>query len=542
MSPKRDGREGAEPTLTAATRSRATSTSSDGAVVITPSDHRYPDVVRGLNQRFVGRPEAVHLANSTGQVLRAVQDAVDNGKRITVRSGGHCYEDFVFNPAVQVVIDMSAMNAVYFDPMRNAVAVEAGATLLRVYHTLYKLWGVTIPAGVCYSVGMGGHVTGGGWGMLSRQHGLVSDHLYAVEVVVVDESRRVRTVVATREEDDPNRELWWAHTGAGGGNFGVVTRFWFRSPGAVGATPSALLPKPPQWVLLSALGWLWDDLSEEGFANLVKNYDSWQVANKDPDSPHLGLSSWLVLFQKGAGMPEIAVLTQVDDAAPNARRVLDDYLTEINRGVQGAGAPGAGTNGGIPAPRELPWLQATSYLSTMHQVLTDPTLRAEYKSAYVRNNLPDHQIDILYRHLTRPDFINPYAFVQFTPFGGKVNAVAPDATASAHRDSAYQLHWQAMWTDPADDATNIAWARDFYEEMFADTGGVPVPNELTDGCYISYPDIDLSEGPHNSSLVPWHYLYYKENYPRLQEVKGVWDPLNIFHHAQSIRLPSPQSR
>ena len=46
--------------------------------------------------------------------------------------------------------------------------------------------------------------------------------------------RRARSVVATRESSDPNRDLWWAHTGGGGGNFGVVTRYWFRSPGAAG--------------------------------------------------------------------------------------------------------------------------------------------------------------------------------------------------------------------------------------------------------------------------------------------------------------------
>ena len=31
-------------------------------------------------------------------------------------------------------------------------------------------------------------------------------------------SGRARSVIATRERTDPNRELWWAHTGAGGGN------------------------------------------------------------------------------------------------------------------------------------------------------------------------------------------------------------------------------------------------------------------------------------------------------------------------------------
>lgn len=115
---------------------------------------------------------------------------------------------------------MSALKAVYFDAEHGAFAVEAGALLLDVYERLYRGWGVTVPGGMCFQVGAGGHVSGGGWGLLCRRYGLVVDHLYAVEVVVVDEDGTVRTVVATREDDDPDRELWWAHTGGGGGTSG----------------------------------------------------------------------------------------------------------------------------------------------------------------------------------------------------------------------------------------------------------------------------------------------------------------------------------
>src|SRR6185437_15568798 len=99
----------------------------------------------------------------------------------------------------------------------------------------------TIPAGMCPTVGIGGHCTGGGYGFLSRQHGAVVDHLEAVEVVVVDRSGTARTVRASRDPADPDHDLWWACAGGGGGNFGIVTRFWFRSPGATGADPGGLL-------------------------------------------------------------------------------------------------------------------------------------------------------------------------------------------------------------------------------------------------------------------------------------------------------------
>ncbi|GAB3837279.1 hypothetical protein GCM10027610_039110 [Dactylosporangium cerinum] len=111
------------------------------ATTITPADAQYPDLVRGTNLRFVGSPDAVHLVHSTEQVVATVRQAVQSGRRLAVRSGGHCYENFVADPAVRVVIDLSPMRAITFDPVRNAFCVEAGATLGEVNDTLYKGWG-----------------------------------------------------------------------------------------------------------------------------------------------------------------------------------------------------------------------------------------------------------------------------------------------------------------------------------------------------------------------------------------------------------------
>jgi FAD/FMN-containing dehydrogenase len=130
--------------------------------------------------------------------------------------------------------------------LRGGLAATAvGVTLGEAYRRLFAGWGVTVPAGWCPTVGAGGHVLGGGFGPLSRLLGLAVDYLYAVEVVVVDRRGRARRVVATRGRWDANRDLWWAHTGGGGGNFGVVTRYWFRTPGARSDDPSRLLPTPP---------------------------------------------------------------------------------------------------------------------------------------------------------------------------------------------------------------------------------------------------------------------------------------------------------
>lgn len=506
------------------------------AVTVTPGDPRYADLVRGINQRWVGAPEYVRLVTSTEQVVSAVQEAVSAGKRIAVRSGGHCYEDFVFNKDVRAVIDMSAMTEVYFDPARRAFAVEAGASNLAVYETLYKMWGVGLPAGSCYSVSAGGHISGGGYGLLSRQHGLTVDHLYGVEVVVVDEKGTARAVVATREPDDPNRELWWAHTGGGGGNFGVITRYWLRSPEATGSDPSTLLPRPPSEVFVHATALKWDDLDEAAFTRLLRNWGTWHERNSAPDSPCNAVFGLLKLTHRSAG--QVGLVTQVDATVPGARRMLDDYLTAIHDGVGSARRAMTrrmGEHAPMPefsAPRRLPWFLATDSLSG-----ANPTLRGKYKSAYMRKGFTDAQIKALHRHLSRTDYTNPDALVQVDSYGGRINAVAPADTAVAQRDSVLKLQYQTYWTDPAEDARHLAWIRELYRDVYAGTGGVPVPDDVNDGCYVNYPDTDLGDPAWNTSSTSWARLYYKDNYPRLRRVKAAWDPKNVFRHTQSVRLP-----
>lgn len=67
---------------------------------------------------------------------------------------------------------------------------------------------------------------------------------------------------------------------------------------------------------------------------------------------------------------------------------------------------------------------------------------------------------------------------------------------------------------------------------------MPGLDGVTDGMFINYADADVRDPAWNSSGIPWHRLYYKDNYPRLRQVKAKWDPRNVFRHALSVELPS----
>ncbi len=156
------------------------------------------------------------------------------------------------------------------------------------------------------------------------------------------------------------------------------------------------------------------------------------------------------------------------------------------------------------------------------------------KDALLRRRFTDRQIAVAYQYLTRTDHAVGLTLGMAT-YGGRINIVVPDATASAHRDAILTMSVSAGWADPQDEARTLAWVRQFYRDIFADTGGVPVPGTVSSGANINHPDIDLADPAWNTSGVPWHTIYYQNNYLRLQQVKARWDPRNVFHHALSIR-------
>ena len=498
------------------------------SAMIPPGDARYEDLVlRRTSERFFPRPEFFRLPTTTEQVERAVNDAVRAGKRVTVRSGGHCYENFVGDGA-EVIIDLSAMRQITFDRRRNAYMIEPGATLWEVFQRLYLGWGVTIPGGQCGSVAAGGHIQGGGYGALSRQLGSVVDYLYAVEVIVADREGQARTVIATREPGDENRDLWWAHTGGGGGNFGVVTRYWMRSPGATGTDPARLLPKPPATTLGTTVGWSWRDITEESFHRLLRNHGEWHERNGAPGSRYASLFSTMLITRRNKGDDPggFAMVSTMDGTRPDADQLLSDYLTKVTEGVSGTIT--------IEPPHRLPWLAAVK-AGSLSQDDEAGTFKA--KAAYLRKSFTDEQIGTAYTYLTSTDHNNEQAVLLLVSYGGQVNTVAPDATALSQRDSIMKAIYTVTWTDPNGEQANLDWIRRWYRAMYQDTGGVPVPNGVHDGSYINYPDIDTTDPKWNTSGIPWHTLYYKDNYPKLQQVKARWDPRDMFHHAMSIKLP-----
>src|SRR5882757_715396 len=232
------------------------------AITVLRQDPRYNTLKKGHNLRWpateaesVGR---IELVESAKDAIDALQRIVSAGMRPTVRSGGHCYEDFAVNNPNGAILDLSLLKQGRLPDERAQYTISAGQVLGEVYLDLYKRHGVTIPAGTCYGVGAGGHISGGGYGVLSRLHGLTVDWLSAVNILTVDaHGKVVRRRVS--KENDP--DLFKACRGAGGGSFGIITSFHCDK-----------LPPAPQEIVEAHISFDWKDMTEARFIQILQTY------------------------------------------------------------------------------------------------------------------------------------------------------------------------------------------------------------------------------------------------------------------------------
>ncbi|GAA4700003.1 Berberine and berberine like [Promicromonospora umidemergens] len=508
---------------------------------------------QGFDRRwFASKLEAVYVPKNDTEAVSQITDAISrHGRDVKVVSGRHCYENFVYNGSTRAIIDMSSMNRVGWDKERSAFFVEAGCENWSVYRALLNGFNKTLPGGTCYSVGAGGHITGGGYGLLSRLHGLVVDHLSAVDIVTWNDSSKkaeLHHVSATSTKDE--QELFWALRGAGCGNFGVILRYYFNE-----------LPEAPELASIYTLSWDWSSVDTASFADLLAYY-----AEFVGDMPETEFSL-LKLTHVSAGQLGMTV-----QAVSPAGTTLLDHRAETERRYREArtrfGAivdhtPLRNPLGGHPG-----WMtdlignekvQHVTYLEALQTMNgSGPNQFGKYKSAYMNKAFPSDQVDKIYRWLnTTPEGVSTsdmsQSLLQVDSYGGAINRVASDVTAVPQRSAIMKLQYQTYWLNdarpgegshaPYDAQTeaHLGWINEFYRDVYAEYGGTPNPAKdpsgTVAGAYYNYPDSVLgthAKGTVDDALRLYFLDNFRKNERNLVAVKRRWDSADIFHHGQSI--------
>jgi FAD/FMN-containing dehydrogenase len=185
--------------------------------VVRPEDSNYDEVRKIWNAMIDRRPAAIVQCADSSDVQRAISFAGENRLELTIRGAGH---NIAGNAICEngMMIDLSTLRKVSVDANKRRALVDPGATL-GDFDAAAQAHGLATPVGINSTTGIAGLTLGGGFGWLTRQHGLTIDHLLSAEVVTADGQKRV----ASEKE---NADLFWALRG-GGGNFGVVTKFEF---------------------------------------------------------------------------------------------------------------------------------------------------------------------------------------------------------------------------------------------------------------------------------------------------------------------------
>jgi FAD/FMN-containing dehydrogenase len=172
-------------------------------------------------------------AQTTADVVAAVNFARDNKLRLVVKGGGHSYQgtsdaaDSLLiwtRPMNQVVLhdDFVAQGCAGKQAPQPAVTVEAGAVWMHTYDAVTTKGGRYVQGGGCATVGVAGLIQSGGFGSFSKNYGTAAGGLLEAEVVTADGQVRIANACM-------NPDLFWGLKGGGGGSLGVVTRLTLRT-------------------------------------------------------------------------------------------------------------------------------------------------------------------------------------------------------------------------------------------------------------------------------------------------------------------------
>ncbi|MEQ4208203.1 FAD-binding oxidoreductase [Actinopolymorpha sp. B17G11] len=439
--------------------------------VITAADDEY-DQARRVNNAMIDRhPRLIVRPANSGDVMAAVDFARDNTLDLAVRGGGHSVPGFGTCDD-GLVIDLSRMRGVRVDPVRRLARADGGATWGDFNAATYP-FGLATTGGIISTTGIAGLTLGGGIGYLTRSLGLSCDNLVAADVVTADG----QFLLASAQD---NADLYWAIRG-GGGNFGVVTSFEFR------LSPVVDIYGGPVFFELErardVLEFYRDFITSADHRLAV--FPAFQIAPPLPfippgrhGDPLVGLvSCWAGPLSEGPSM-----VAPIRDVAP----VVAESL------------------GPMPYPA----------LNTAFDALVPPGMQQYWKANFARE-LTDPAVDAHLEFGPRLPALN--STVHVYPVNGACNEVAGDATAFAYRDTTFATVIAGIWPDPADNAQNISWVRDYYSAI--------APHSEEAG-YINFMSGDDQARTEDN---------YSANYERLVAIKKKYDPANLFHLNQNIR-------
>lgn len=479
-------------------------------LVYEQGDPSYTSVLRAYirNARFntssTPKPIIIVTPKDESHVQAAVICTKNIGIQLKIRSGGHDYEGVSYTSDVEfIMLDMSNFRSIDVNIQDQTAWVSAGATLGELY---YRIWEKSkvhgFPAGICPTVGIGGHLGGGGYGNMLRKYGLSVDHVIDAKIVNADGKILDKTSMG--------EDLFWAIRGGGAASFGVVIAYKIE-----------LVPVPEKVAVFRVEKYL-----EENATDIVYKWQHVAPTTDDGLFMRMLVQPVSSKVNKGEKTIRITIIAMFLGNADELLSLLGKDFPELGlkkEDVLEKDWMGSVLWWGIKDNNTTP-----DWLLDRHPDTADFTRR---KSDYVQTPISKDGLEWVWKRMIEVGKIG----LVFNPYGGKMGQIPASATPFPHRaGNLFKIQYSVSWDEEGYelDKNYTTQIRKLYKLMTRFVSKNPR------SAFLNYRDLDIGINHQGTNSYAegqvYGAKYFNANFDRLVKVKTAVDPGNFFRNQQSI--------
>lgn len=446
------------------------------------------------------------------QVQAAIICSRDIGILLKIRSGGHDYDGLSYVSDVPFfILDMFNLRSINVNITDETAWVQAGATLGELY---YRIWEKSrvhgFPAGVCPTLGVGGHLSGGGYGNMLRKYGLSIDHIVDAQIINVNGS--------ILDRKSMGEDLFWAIRGGGGASFGVILSYKVK------------LVRVPEIVTVFRV----EKTLAQNATDLV--YQWQHITDKIDNDLFMRLLLQPITVKSDKGSSKTVRVTFISLFLGDATRLI----SVMNKDFPELGLKKEDC-------KEMSWIESVLYWAnfdnrTSVNVLLNRTLESvkffKAKSDYMQKPMSKDGLEGLWKkmiELGKPGMV-------FNSYGGRMSEIPASETPFPHRaGNIFKIQYSVNWHEEGTEADKkyVNLIRELHSYM------TPLVSKSPRGSYLNYRDIDIGISHNGKDSYQegkvYGVKYFMNNFDRLVKVKTAVDPQNFFRYEQSIP-PLPYQR
>ncbi|KAA8514822.1 hypothetical protein F0562_018001 [Nyssa sinensis] len=459
----------------------------------TPASPLYSSLLQSSQQNprwlnsTIPKPLLIITPSTESEIQAAILCSRNHGLQIRVRSGGHDYEGLSYLCRTPfIIIDLINLRSISIDMKDETAWVQTGASIGELYYSIAQKSPILgFPAGLCPSVGVGGHFSGGGFGTMLRKYGLAADNV--VDAYMIDVYGRIL------DREAMGDDLFWAIRGGGAASFGIIVSWKIK-----------LIRVPPTVTVFTI-----DKKLEQGATKLVHR---WQyIADKLPEDLFIRIVIQDVNGESKGTKKTIQAsfnslfLGRVDKLIPK----MDKSFPEL--GLQAEDCI------------EMTWIESVLYFAGYQGQSLDVLLNrtAHYKSYFkaksdfVKEAIPESGLEGIWERFVKEEIV----FMIMDPFGGRMSEISETELPFPHRKgNLYNIQYLVKWEVNGVMATNkhVHWIRKLYKYM------TPYVSHSPRAAYLNYRDLDLginqpAGNTSYSQAAVWGRKYFKGNFERLSK-------------------------